>query len=161
MEKLNKKIDDINTNEVEIEQKEAKEPISKIIKSIVKETTNFKLLKENLGFFLITMSNFFVFFVYFIPFIYIPVRAQQLEIKNYPWIISIIGIVNIPVRILFGFLVDKKIASAINMNTVCTLTACLTLFTYYALDTFMLQAGFAVLFAISIGENLREKKRHQ
>lgn len=64
---------------------------SQVVGQIVKETTNFKLLKESLPFALITFSNFFVFFVYFIPFIYIPIRAQQLGIDNYPWILSIIG----------------------------------------------------------------------
>jgi MFS family permease len=133
-----------------VEGPKKKQNCGEVTLTILKNTTNFSLLKENFNFFLITMSNFFIFLVYFIPFIYIPVRAQQLGIENYPWILSIIGIVNIPVRIIFGFLADRKFVSAINMNTLCTLTACLILFTFYALTTFWMQACFAVLFAIAI-----------
>jgi MFS family permease len=132
------------------ETKKKKENCGQITLSILKNTANFTLLKDNFNFFLITMSNFFIFLVYFIPFIYIPVRAQQLGIDQYPWILSIIGIVNIPSRIIFGLLADRNFLSAISMNSICTLTACATLFTFYALTTFWMQACFAVLFAVAI-----------
>ena len=72
-----------------------KVPASKIIAGIFKEIINVKLLKENVAFLFISLLNFFIFFVYFIPFIYIPVRARELKIPNYPLILSIIGNLNI------------------------------------------------------------------
>jgi hypothetical protein len=46
-----------------------------IFVEIFKEMTNFKILTKNIPFLLISISNFFLFFGYFIPFIYIPQRA--------------------------------------------------------------------------------------
>jgi hypothetical protein len=79
-----------------------KVPASKIIVGIFKEIINVKLLKENVAFLFISLLNFFIFFVYFIPFIYIPVRARELKIPNYPLILSIIG--NL---IIFFYKMDK------------------------------------------------------
>lgn len=53
-------------------------------------------------------------------------------------------------RIIFGFLCDRKVMRAIDMNTICTLIATITLFCYYFLTTFITQAIFAVVYAISI-----------
>ena len=142
----------VETDEEGEEKKKEKPNIVKIMVGVLKETTDFKLLKDKPLFTLITLSNFFVFFVYFIPFIYIPVRAQELGIDQYPWLISIIGIVNIPMRILFGVLADSGLVSAINMNTGCTLAACITLFTFYVLTNFWMQACFAVVFGMAIGK---------
>jgi hypothetical protein len=60
---------------------------------ILKEMTDVKLLKENIGFLFITLSGFFVFAGYFIPFIYIPNRIKELGIDatKGSWILSIIG----------------------------------------------------------------------
>jgi hypothetical protein len=52
-----------------VKNNKKKEKCGQIVISIAKDTANFSLLKDNLNFFLITMSNFFIFFVYFIPFI--------------------------------------------------------------------------------------------
>ena len=82
-------------------EEETKQGFSQIVIEIMKEIINIRLLKENLAFLLIALSNFFIFFVYFIPFIYIPIRAKDLKIPNYPYLLSIIGIVNIPCRVKF------------------------------------------------------------
>jgi hypothetical protein len=52
---------------------------------------NISLLKENMAFLLITLSGFFVFAGYFIPFLFIPRRAEELKISEYAWLLSIIG----------------------------------------------------------------------
>ena len=60
---------------------------------ILKEMADVKLLKENIGFLFITLSGFFVFAGYFIPFIYIPNRIKELGIDatKGSWVLSIIG----------------------------------------------------------------------
>jgi MFS family permease len=45
---------------------------------------------------------------------------------------------------------DRKFVSAVNMNTGCVLIACVTVFSFYALTNFWMQACFAVLFAVAI-----------
>ena len=66
--------------------------VFRIMSDIVKEVTNFILLLLNKQFVLITIANFFVFVGYFLPFIYIPVRAgSELKIDNYAMVMSIIG----------------------------------------------------------------------
>jgi hypothetical protein len=116
--------------------------------SIVKEMANLGLLKENFAFLLIVLSNFFVFSGYFIPYIYVPVRAKELNITNYATILSVIGILNIPARLGFGFLADK--VSPTNMNSLCAVIASLSLWFYGPLVTFFAQCGFAVAYAIGI-----------
>ena len=49
---------------------------------IAKEISDLKLLTQNMPFLLITLSNFFVFLGYFIPFIYIPLVAKDLIKEN-------------------------------------------------------------------------------
>jgi hypothetical protein len=66
-------------------------PAYKVLVDIVKEMTDFKLLGQNKQFLLVTLANFFMFAGFFVPYIYIPIYAKELEIKNYPIIMSIIG----------------------------------------------------------------------
>ncbi|RNA31636.1 monocarboxylate transporter 3-like [Brachionus plicatilis] len=119
-----------------------------ILIRILKEITNFSLLKENFAFLLIVSSGFFVFAAYYIPFIYIPIRAQELEIHDYAWVISIAGLANIPNRLILGIFCDKKVMKPVNMNTICLLIAAFCLFCYFYLKTFALQICFGVVFAI-------------
>jgi hypothetical protein len=58
---------------------------------ILKEMTDFKLLRQNFGFLLITLSNFFVFSGYFPPFLYITKIAENNNIPNPAILLSIIG----------------------------------------------------------------------
>jgi hypothetical protein len=91
MERLNKdENEDVEAREKD-QEVEKKPGVGKILKNVFKDVTDFRLLIENRSFLFIALANFFVFFVYFIPFIFIPIRAKQLEIKEYAWIISIIG----------------------------------------------------------------------
>lgn len=122
----------------------------RITKGILKETFNFKLFIQNVPFAFLVLSNFFIFIGYFVPFIYIPIRAEELGIEHYAWIISIIGIVNIPSRIIFGIVVDRKWISSVNMNTACCAVATGSLFLFYPLTEFWMQSIFAVIYAIAI-----------
>jgi len=118
---------------------------------ILKEMTDFKLLCENVPFLLITVSNFFIFSGYFITFMYMTKIADDNGIENSSWLISIIGIVNIPFRMLYGFIADKKFISAVNLNTLAVLISTAPLFFYPLLQYyFSTQAIFAFLFAVGI-----------
>ncbi len=61
------------------------------LKNIFKEILDFRILREHKSFLLFCIANFLFSLVYFLPFIYIPIRAEQLKIENYSWLISIIG----------------------------------------------------------------------
>lgn len=116
--------------------------------NIIKEICNVGLLGQNFAFLLITLSNFFIFAGYFIPFLYIPIRAKELEIDNFALVLSIIGIVNIPARLVFGALADKL--SPVHLNSMCAVLATVSLWIYPPLNTFILQCVFAVIFATGI-----------
>lgn len=125
----------------------------RIVIGILKEMTDFRLLFQNAGFLGITLSNFFLFTGYFTPFLYITKIAQSHGISKpqASFLISIIGIVNIPARMTFGFVADKKIISAINLNTGSVLVATVPLFLYVVLQHFYWsQILFSVFFAIGI-----------
>jgi predicted MFS family arabinose efflux permease len=118
---------------------------------------DFKLLFQNTGFFLITLSNFFIFIGYFTPFLY--VNKLAIDAGHKPsasaFLISIIGIVNIPFRMLFGLVADRKIISAVNLNTMCVLISFLSLaFFEVLLKAYWSCVLFSTLFAIGIGINL-------
>jgi len=65
----------------------------RITLTILKEMFDFKLLFQNLGFLLITISNFFLFTGYFAPFLYIVKIATNngIEVQQASFILSIIG----------------------------------------------------------------------
>ena len=119
-----------------------------IIIEIVKSIGDFRLL-SNIRFLLIVIANFFFAIGFFVPYIFIPLRAKELEMTEFAWLFSIIGIVNIPSRILFGLLADRKLTKSINLNTICTLLVAVSLFIYLPLVSFWSQACFSVLFAVS------------
>lgn len=122
--------------------------------SILKEMSDFSLLKQNIGFLLITLSNFFIFFGYFTPFLYITKMAEENGIppSQASFLISIIGIVNIPARMAYGFVADKRFILPINLNTFAVLIGTLPLYFYFYLQyAFWSQAVFAVLLAMGIG----------
>ena len=58
---------------------------------ILKEMFDLKLLVTNKIFLLAVLSQFVVFIGYFLPFIYIPLRARELGIEQVSWILSVIG----------------------------------------------------------------------
>ena len=117
---------------------------ARISMGILKEMTDFSLLKENRGFLLITLSNLFIFLGYFVPFLYIPEVAREKEIANSSWLLSTIGIVNIPFRMFYGFLADRKVMSATNLNTLAVIICTVPFFIYHFLDSFETQLIFAV-----------------
>ena len=66
----------------------------RMVVDILKEMTDFKLLIQNFGFLLITLSNFFAFTAYFPPFLYLIATAKEYSPGSpypYSWLLSIIG----------------------------------------------------------------------
>jgi len=123
----------------------------RIVIGILKEMTDFRLLVQNFPFLLVTLSNLFIFLGYFTPFLFITKVADNNNIENSSLLISIIGIVNIPFRMLFGLIADRRWVSAINLNTLSVLIATVPLFLYKALQyTFWSQAIFSFLFAVGM-----------
>lgn len=88
---------------------------------------------------------------YFIPFLYIPIRAKEINLENYGWVLSIIGIINIPSRLGFGFLADMRYLSPLNLNTLSALIGAISLWLFPFFNDFITQAAFGILFAIGIG----------
>ena len=126
----------------------------RIVIGIIKEMTDFRLLIQNMGFLLITLSNFFLFTGYFTPFLYITKIAETNGISKAPasFLISIIGIVNIPARMTFGFVADRRFISSINLNTASVFVATVPLFLFILMQHFYWSLVlFAIFFAVGIG----------
>lgn len=95
-EELNKEKEEEQRPKVHFDENQLakKETTKEVVLKVLKEIGNFKLLKENKMFLMIFLSNFFSFLCYFTPFHYIPMRAENLGLKNFALIISIIGNLN-------------------------------------------------------------------
>lgn len=64
----------------------------RIFKGILKEMTNLSLLKENnIPLYLMVMCNFLYQFGFYVPLIYMPIIAKELNIPNVTLLIGIIG----------------------------------------------------------------------
>lgn len=121
---------------------------------ILKEMSDFRLLVQNLGFFLIVLSNFFVFSGFFTPFLYMTKIAQEQGIPTAKaaLLISIVGAVNIPTRMLFGFIADRRFIAPINLNTFSIAISTVALFLYFKLCVaFWSSVIFSILLATGIG----------
>lgn len=126
----------------------------RITVGILKEMTDFSLLCQNFGFLLIVLSNFFIFSGFFTPFLYITKIAESHGIskEKAAFLISIVGIVNIPMRMLFGFIADRKFIAAINLNSFSIAVSTIGLFLYFKLQyAYWSNVLFAILLAIGIG----------
>ena len=132
------------------QQQQHKLVCAQIALNIVKETCDLKLLVQNRNFLLLTLSQFFFSIGFFLPFIYIPLRADELGITEYSWILSVIGIVNIPGRLVFGFLADRRYLSSINLNTIATGIIAIIVLIYFSFTSFGTQIFFAIIFAIGM-----------
>lgn len=121
-----------------------------ILIKILKDIINVKLLVQNFEFFLITMCNFFCFCALFIPYIYIPKHAAESKLSKSEaaTILSVIGIVNIPMRFGFGWLADRKIISALNLNTIAIAIAAISIWIIGSFNTFVAQCICGVIFAM-------------
>ena len=127
----------------------------RMVCAILKEMTDFHLLKENFGFLLITLSNFFLFTGYFTPFLYISDVAIEngIEEEKAAFLLSIIGIVNIPARMIYGIIADRQFISAINLNTFAVVLATIPLMFYFLLKTtYLTQILFVSVWAVGIGK---------
>ena len=76
------------------------------------ETANFRLLCQNLKFTLICMSTFCIFFAYFVPFVFLPIRAEKLVGEKYIWVISVIGKLSL----------SASHSSLVSLPSCCTIT---------------------------------------
>ena len=92
---------------------------------IVKDIIDVKLLFQNFQLFCLVMCNFFGFAALFVPYIYIPVycKTNNLTPTEISTILSAIGIVNIPYRLLFGAVADRRWISSVNLNTIAIAVA--------------------------------------
>ena len=85
----------IRRNEVEEENSnESSSCFKKVLNitwNIIKEIFDIRLLFQSIPFLIITVSNFFIFLGYFLPFIYIPIRAKEINVENIDRVYSIIG----------------------------------------------------------------------
>ncbi len=122
-----------------------------MICGLLKEMVNIKLLGQNWRFLFVTLSNLFVFTGYFLPFVYLTKVAEMNGVPNPSFVISIIGAVNIPSRVLFGFLADARYITPITLNTFAVLLGAVPLlcYDYYLQYFFWSQCIFAVAYAIS------------
>jgi hypothetical protein len=65
-----------------------------------------------------------------------------------------LGGANIPARILFGIIADRKWITAFNINTICFALLAVINFFYFLLNSFFAQIFYAVVFAIGMGAYL-------
>lgn len=74
-------------------KKEEEKPNKKdnVFLGLFKEMTDFTLLCNNWRFLLITLSNFFVFSGYFLPFLFVAKVAALNGLSNPSFVISVIG----------------------------------------------------------------------
>lgn len=112
---------------------------------------NWQLLSKNWRFLFMALSNFFVFGGYFVVFVYAEAIGKQNNIPNPSNIISVIGIVNIPGRILAGYLADKRFVSPAMLNTISLFIGIFPLFLHHYYLQFYLWSSylFSFLYALS------------
>jgi predicted MFS family arabinose efflux permease len=124
---------------------------------ILKEMTNFSLLRQNAAFTLITLSNFFTFSGLFLPYIYLLQVAEEItQMENPKNLLKVIGILQIPFRLIFGWVADRRFISPLNLNTLCVIIATVPFFFYkevFSNDEWG-QYTFAVAFAIGCGKEM-------
>lgn len=150
-------IDIMSGSILSIKKEEKKQ--ESIIKQTLKEVGDFSLLFSNWRFLCATLSNFFIFSGYFLPYVYM----DQIPLKHgvdkdlAKWIVSVSGIVNIPGRLIFGYLGDafsknkSAILSPILLNTLTLTFGLLPLLAYepYLQYHFWSSALFSGLYALS------------
>ena len=61
------------------------------------------------------------------------------------------GIINIPSRIIFGIVADRKWISAFNINTMCFALLAVINFFYFIFNSFSFHVFYAIVFAIGMG----------
>ena len=84
----------LNERDSSEEPKVQRNKFVQMVIGILKEMTDFRLLIQNMGFLLITTSNFFAFVGYFAPFLYL-IEFTKFNIPNIAYspslLLSIIG----------------------------------------------------------------------
>ena len=137
-----------------------KNKFCQLVIEIVKEMTNFSLLRENAAFALITISNFFTFTGFFLPYIYLTrVAKEKTEMDEAQYLLALIGFLNIPFRLLFGWVVDRRFITPLNLNTACVFVATVPFFFYKeVLSNYVWgQYTFAFFFAVGCGKKTKLK----
>lgn len=121
---------------------------------IGKDIINIKLMFQNFEVFCLVLCNFFCFIGLFIPYTYIPVygEANNLSDKEIGMVLSVIGIVNIPMRLMFGAVADRRWVSSVNLNTFAVTIALASLVMFAHLTTYWGMLISGVIFAFGTGK---------
>lgn len=140
-------------------KKETTEKKENILKSTLKEIGDFSLLLNNWRFLCATLSNFFIFSGYFLPYVYMGEVPKNNGVPKdlAKWIVSVSGIVNIPGRLMFGYLGDafsknkSPFLSPILLNTLSLTFGVFPLMAYekFLQYQFWTSALFSGLYALS------------
>lgn len=126
-----------------------------IFMAIVKGTLHsFNLLRDNLGFLLISAFNFVVYFGMMTSLIHAlsMVYENSIKVEDAIYVITISIFVDIPARVAYGVLADFKCLTPIKLNTLAIFLSTLALFLYYELQKGLgTQIIYAILFTIGTG----------
>lgn len=124
---------------------------------IGKDVINIKQMFQNFELFCLVLCNFFCFIGLFVPYTYIPVygAANNLTHSQISMVLQVIGIVNIPMRLLFGAVADRRWVSSVNLNTFAVTIALASCVMFAHLTTYwgMLISGFMFAFGTA-GTNI-------
>ena len=122
--------------------------------SIVKDTFSFELLRNNSGFTLMAIANFLLFFGMLTPYIHF----VSMNTDNFIMIDSAIVVVHltialdIPLRIIYGFMTDLKCFTPVKFNTLALFFSTISLAFYYRLrNNHASQLLFATVFTFGTG----------
>ena len=123
---------------------------------ILKEMTNFSLLTQNAAFTLIVVSNFFLFSGFFLPYIYIRrIAKETTKMENSELLLVTIGILNVPFRLFFGFVADRRYLTPLNLNTLCVFIATVPFFIYKEILSHSVWGQYVFASAFAIGSGMK------
>lgn len=135
------------TNTIELT---TQEKLTRALKSLVE----FGILKRNLRVLLMTASNFVIYLGMMSPFTYMMSMYEDKYIEmNSAILIFVLHIfIDIPARVIFGFMADYQCLTPVKLNTAAIFFPTLGLFFYEMLKrTVGSQLVFSVLFSVGCG----------
>lgn len=97
-------------------------PTTKDFRETIATMIDFSLLTDPI-FMVFTLSNFLTSIGFYIPYVYIVAQAEEKNIPNASFLVSIVGIANSVGRIILGYLSDKPWVNRLAVYNVC-LTVC-------------------------------------
>lgn len=122
----------------------------RLIVEVFGEMANFSLLWQNTCFLFIVLSNFFLFTGFFLTYIYLPQVARLNQMRNPQKLLATIGFLNVPFRMLFGLISDRRWITPLNLNTLSVLIATVPYFLYESILQYHTwgQYLFSIQFAV-------------